>query len=354
MAQNMTSNGVAAIEIDKTIDDGIALYEESVNSTIYATSIDSCVLDYKCEVAQSNKRLRVTQAKSLFAAHQNGRRYHAFHEGAYILPNDEAEQIRMDLEHHIYRMILAGELYRAPLKPNPKRVLDFGTGNGNWAIDFANQHPESKVIGSDLSPIQPTWVPPNCSFEIDDVETEWPYKSSKAFNYIHSRNMAGSIKDFDNLFAQAFKHLQPGGYLEMQSFEAGFFSDDGTLENAQSALKWKNLLIEASNKFGKPLDVEGTWEKKMSKAGFVDIKNDVYKVPVYPWPKNKKLKEIAQYQQLHLTAFLEAYTLALFTRVLKWDKKEIDILLEAVKKDLQNRSNHIYGKIHVIYGRKQE
>lgn len=27
--------------------------------------------------------------------------------------------------------------------------------------DFASEFPDAKVIGTDLSPIQPTWVPPN-------------------------------------------------------------------------------------------------------------------------------------------------------------------------------------------------
>lgn len=38
---------------------------------------------------------------------------------------------------------------------NARRVLDVGTGTGIWAIDYADEHPEAKVIGVDLSPIQP-------------------------------------------------------------------------------------------------------------------------------------------------------------------------------------------------------
>lgn len=42
----------------------------------------------------------------------------------------------IDQSHHIYLMLLKGELHRAPVK-DPKRVLDIGTGTGIWAIDFA-------------------------------------------------------------------------------------------------------------------------------------------------------------------------------------------------------------------------
>ncbi|KAM3415712.1 hypothetical protein BST61_g9226 [Cercospora zeina] len=40
------------------------------------------------------------------------------------------------------------------------------------AIDFADEHPDCQVLGTDLSPIQPVFVPPNCRFEIDDMDEE--------------------------------------------------------------------------------------------------------------------------------------------------------------------------------------
>jgi ubiquinone/menaquinone biosynthesis C-methylase UbiE len=36
----------------------------------------------------------------------------------------------MDLLHHVYRMLLKGELHHAPIAENPQRVLDLGTGTG--------------------------------------------------------------------------------------------------------------------------------------------------------------------------------------------------------------------------------
>jgi 16S rRNA G527 N7-methylase RsmG len=44
-------------------------------------------------------------------------------------PNDENEQARMDLVHHIYLMLTGGKLHLAPVI-NPQRVLDLGTGTG--------------------------------------------------------------------------------------------------------------------------------------------------------------------------------------------------------------------------------
>lgn len=103
---------------------------------------------------------------------ENGRRYHAYQAGKYMMPNDQPELDRMELEHHNQRLMTDGKLYAAPLD-NPQEVLDIGTGSGLWAIDMADQHPGASIIGTDLSPIQPKWVPPNCRFEVDDFEQEW-------------------------------------------------------------------------------------------------------------------------------------------------------------------------------------
>lgn len=56
----------------------------------------------------------------------------------------------------MFRLILDGKVLRAPLERPPARVLDVGTGDGIWAMDFADEFPTASIIGTDLSPIQPT------------------------------------------------------------------------------------------------------------------------------------------------------------------------------------------------------
>ena len=91
------------------------------------------------------------------------------------MPTDEKEQNRLDLHHEIFLELLCGKLHLAPLV-RPQRILDLGTGTGIWAIDMADAHPGAQVIGTDLSPIQPKWVPPNCKFEI--VRAPLPHRAT--------------------------------------------------------------------------------------------------------------------------------------------------------------------------------
>jgi ubiquinone/menaquinone biosynthesis C-methylase UbiE len=200
--------------------------------------------------------------------------------GAYMLPNDEREQDRLDLKHHVFKLILGGHLFRAPIAPNPQRILDVGTGTGIWALDVADEFPSAEVIGTDLSPIQPTWVAANCSFVVDNAEVAWPYVPAESFDLVHWRVLAGAIKDWPALYREAYKHVKPGGWIEAQEHGVQVLSDDGTAEKATEVTKWFRLVGEASEKFGKTLDVAKDQKRWMMEAGFVDVKEDIYKVSI--------------------------------------------------------------------------
>ena len=57
-------------------------------------------------------------------------------------------------------LILAlGLVSRLTLSRDPPQLTVRAVGL--WAIDFADEFPEAEVTGTDISPIQPTWIPPN-------------------------------------------------------------------------------------------------------------------------------------------------------------------------------------------------
>jgi SAM-dependent methyltransferase len=317
--------------------EGIQSNESDLDSALgsatssYSASLASSVLNYKYE---------------------NGRRYHAFREGEYPLPNDEREQERLDLLHHIFRLILNGALFRAPLPPHPQRILDFGTGTGIWAIDMADEHPSAMVIGTDLSPIQPNWTPPNCKFYVDDVESDWLYSPGERFDFIHGRGMGGGIRNWPRLFRQIYDNLQPGGWVELQEFEAKIRSEDDTISHAPWICEWDDKIKEASRSFGKDMNLAATHKQSLIDAGFVNVNDDVYKVPIGTWAKDKKLKELGLFEAAMMLDSVEPYTLALFTRVLQYSNEQAQLWMAMVRKELKDPKLHLYVTYHFTYGRK--
>jgi hypothetical protein len=62
----------------------------------------------------------------------------------------------------------------------------------NILRDFGDMYPSAEVIGTDLSPIQPAWVPPNVHFQIDDCLLDWTWPQDH-FDFVHIRMLYGEL-----------------------------------------------------------------------------------------------------------------------------------------------------------------
>ncbi|TGJ87851.1 hypothetical protein E0Z10_g945 [Xylaria hypoxylon] len=241
--------------------------------------------------------------------------------------------------YHRYKAGIFGDrLSLAPIQ-EPARVLDFGTGTGAWAIEFAIQHPGSDVLGTDLSPIQPEYVPPNCRFEIDDIEDDWMFTSN--FDYVHGRHMVGSITDFPKLFKSIYDNLNPGGWVEIQDYYAKLQSIDGTLDGT-ALQRWNHMLNHALTFMGRSGLNAVKYKRWMQDAGFEDIREEVFAVPGNPWPKGTEEKQLGAMQMENILEGLYGISISLFTKFLGMSSEGVEALLVDVRKDLMNRNIHFY------------
>ncbi|CAK7234365.1 hypothetical protein SBRCBS47491_008923 [Sporothrix bragantina] len=278
---------------------------------------------------------------------ENGRKYHAFKDGKYLLPTDDEELERQEYQYALC-LYTFGALSFAPLT-KANRVLDVGCGPGHWVIDFADCHPESHVIGVDLSPVQ-RYAPSNVAFEIDDMEEQWTF--SFKFDYIHAMMMTGAFRDWGNFYKQAYEFLNTDGWVEIQDIDFPLRCADGSLPADSALQKWTDIMMEASEKAGFLLNTCGRAAEFMKEAGFVDIVRVPYKWPIGRWPKNEKMKELGGLVRENFIGGVETMSLALFTRFLGWSLDEVKTFTEQVRYDMCHSSYHTYFDMYVTYGRK--
>ncbi|QSZ36467.1 hypothetical protein DSL72_006346 [Monilinia vaccinii-corymbosi] len=284
---------------------------------------------------------------------ENGRTYHAYKDGKYPYPNDDLEQERLDLQHHLCCLTFDGKLFTAPIDADRvERVLDVGCGTGIWTTDFADEYPQATVLGIDLSPIQPMFIPPNAMFQVDDLEEEWTFGEDEKFDFIYSRMMTGSIGDWDRFLDQVYNNLVPGGYIELLDILLPITCADDTLKPDSALLRWTQLLLEGSVKAGRDLDSAITYKERLEKRGFEEVTETIYKWPGNKWPKDAKAKELGMWNLENLTSGLMGLSVGVFTRILGWTVEELAVFLVDVRKEMRDTSIHAYWSIHAVYARR--
>jgi SAM-dependent methyltransferase len=221
-------------------------------------------------------------------------------------------------------------------------VLDVGCGTGIWAIEYADAHPSVSVLGTDLSPIQPETVPPNCEFLIDDCEKEWLFRSQ--FDYIHTRAMVAAVKDWNRFFVQAYANVKPGGYIECQELTFPIRSmDEGVTAENSPLVRWSELFMEAAGKTGLDASSPRHFAPKLRDAGFVEINVKTFKWPLGTWAKGSKFKLLGRFVYEDLLDWLPSSSLGLFTKILQWSREEVEVFLAECRQEAKRKDRHFYA-----------
>ena len=236
-------------------------------------------------------------------------------------------------------MLLGNRLFEAPISKHSPRILDVGTGTGVWAIDVADTYPSAEIFGTDISPIQPSWVPPNCSFHIEDAQLEWTYSPS-SFDFVHIRALYGSIKDWPALYHEAFLVLKPGGWIENFEFNIRLHSDIPEIRDDPDHIfkRWANVFIEAGDRMGRSLRIgmNGAIASHMQDCGFVNIIQKSYQVPVGAWSSDSTYQKIGLYNLAFMDESLEGFALFMLREIMGWEYARVQVFVAEMRNAIRN------------------
>ncbi|KAL5121651.1 hypothetical protein ACEQ8H_000337 [Pleosporales sp. CAS-2024a] len=161
---------------------------------------------------------------------------------------------------------------------------------------------------------------------------------SDAYEFIHLRNMKGAFTHWEEVYAEIYKSLSPGGWIEVADWDLGQMpaltlpeSGGGSVLSLPTLRKIYASGIEASFKSGRPLGTFYMHPSYLEEAGFTDVQTTQVNVPVGPWHKDEAQKSMGK---LMLVVVMETFELGLLRLLTKWGDKERRWTLEEVREAL--------------------
>ena len=214
-------------------------------------------------------------------------------------------------------------------------------------------YPSAQILGVDLSPIQPHWVPSNVKFLVDDAESPW-VEPENHYDLVHLRFVTPAFRQFPTLLERAYKHIAPGGWIEIQELLHDPKCDDGSMPDGWPLSEYFKLVRAGLAVMGTNMEDSLRQCTGMSRYGFTNVQHEILKLPIGTWPKNKILKQVGMYARTGIEAGLEAMALGPLCRGLGKEKEEVENLCMEVRRALEEGHGkvHAYLEFHIIYGQK--
>ncbi|KAL0768287.1 hypothetical protein CaCOL14_009262 [Colletotrichum acutatum] len=207
------------------------------------------------------------------------------------------------------------------------------------------------VLGIDLSPIQPGWIPPNVKFLVDDAEDDW--LNGDNYDLVHFRMMGMSLKKIDKVIASSYKHLKNGGWIEFQELHGEVQCDDGTVQEDDTVKRFWEMGNEAFSLFGLQFHNARNMKPRLEAAGFKNIQCEVKKCPIGTWPKDPTLRLVGKYMQEALSGVAAAFVGKPF-EALGIEAVERQVWLATLRKAIKDRNAHRYMNQYFWYAQKPE
>ncbi|KAJ5888927.1 hypothetical protein N7495_008968 [Penicillium taxi] len=329
--------------------------EDSLNEDqerLQASSSDDLDSDSDCEtslLARLTLTRRSTRLYNIPHIEENGRGYC---DTSYYMPNDEPELTRLNIMHQIYLILQGGHLTLAPLSMPSPRILDIGTGPGDWAIEMSAEYPNAKIIASDIGVFDSGLAHvslPNVEFQLVNASSPWTY--DEPFDLIHIRGLSGAFKDWSAIYKEAFAHLKPGGYIQIADADPAADIISYTDIKTDSYLHvYAQNLLSAANEAGYPRDQNHLETDTLAEAGFVDIKVTERTVPIGLWPNDIHEKTLGKMALIALLEGLEAHALRPLTSC-GWSAEKVQELCENVKMEVLG-VDQLTASLLIVMGRK--
>ncbi|KAF3003666.1 hypothetical protein E8E13_008392 [Curvularia kusanoi] len=137
-----------------------------------------------------------------------------FHDtgAAYVLPNDNVEHQRLELQSRLIYELMDNKVLHSPLdQSHVSKALDIGCGTGAVTHEMASLFPNAQVIGADLSPVP-------------EVRQKLPNITYMQGNILDVGDSRFEQNSFDLVFSRLLVLAKPGGWVEMHELSTEVYN----------------------------------------------------------------------------------------------------------------------------------
>ncbi|KAG5963495.1 hypothetical protein E4U56_002718 [Claviceps arundinis] len=265
---------------------------------------------------------------------------------------------------------MEGNLGRAPVR-KPQQVLEVASGTGIWALEYgrflnlsslehwwtwyqspgsktktkinpcpATANPACHVTGTDISAIQHAHSLPNLTFVLHDFEKDaWPAQCGRDYDYIHLRNTLICFDSTPAVLCRAFELLRPGGWIEFYEPNMAFVRMGKVPIEGTAHAKWVSLIVQVALRGGRDWTKTVHYATWLREAGFVNVTEKRFGVPINTWPKDGRLKQIGRLSLRNEIALVDSLGPAL--RMAVHEEEEARAIEQGAKRDLQDPNMHV-------------
>lgn len=193
---------------------------------------------------------------------------------------------------------------------------------------------------------------PTLDIETEHLQPGWHF--SEPFDLIHMRNMKGAFMHWEDVYAEIYKNLRPGGYVEVVDYEVSLpnmtkatsspipqpSADTPTESPEESPFvlpicrQLYLLMMSSSFRSGRPLGTFYMHPSYLSEAGFKDIRTTYVNVPVGQWSEDSEQRRLGKMFLVVLMESFEANLMRLGTRWGGMSPNELRELIEKGKAEM--------------------
>ncbi|KAI0323716.1 S-adenosyl-L-methionine-dependent methyltransferase [Cubamyces sp. BRFM 1775] len=267
----------------------------------------------------SNIQLSPTDA-ALYLEERGGRLFPKSSMVPYPLPVDDQERSRLRGQRAMLRSLATSdhdcvnklqESLHLATADEVIRVLDIGTGDGDWVMNMAAEFPKVYFYGTDIVPLFPRLTPPNVRFELQDVNAG-PMYPPQYMDLVHAQDVSLAVRNYFDFVEDTAWILKRGGLFCVSEWTRTIDASNGDVkERAPRACAFLEFLAA---KLLRDLDVEPLMRSIVpaihSSPRFL-TEHTTVKVPIGDWPSSPFERDLGLKCRLILIAFAESASLFL-------------------------------------------